>query len=250
MVDLKGVANHGVLYLFLILLGISSCTSDLSNGKLDKLSLIYARIEINQSPTDKLDNSVAVALLDNDGNRISNDSILIFVNGIEEKLTHKQGLYYTNESRYVFLNVPVKEKYNVEIKLTDGKKYFLGSVNALAEEKPENIECKEAGNLKDDFVIKWHGLIDIDELSVFIGMTEQTEPNVTSATKKDEKIIKIKSNGSFKVSKAEYKEAKAKISGIEFNFRTTRNGTVNSELLKNSHITIKTLIEKYVSFDE
>jgi hypothetical protein len=181
MVDLKGVLNHGILYLFLIILGVSSCKSDLSNGKLDKLSLIYTRIEINQSPTDKADNSVAVALLDNDGNRISNDSILIFVNGIEEKLTHKQGLYYTN---------------------------------------------------------------------VFIGMTEQTEPHVTSAINKDEKIIKIKSNGSFKVSKVEYKEAKAKISGIEFNFRTTRNGTVNPELLKNSHITIKTLIEKYVSFEE
>ena len=250
MAHLKRIVNYRILFLFLVILGISSCTSDLSNGRLDKLSFLSAGIEINQSPTDKADNSVVVTLLDKNGNRISNDSLLIFVNGIQEKLIHKQGLYYSNESVYVFSNVPVNERYNVEIKLTDGKKYFLGSVKALAEEKPGNIECKEAGDFNDDFEIKWHGLIDIDELSVFIGMKEQTEPNVTSATNQDEKIIKINGNGSFKISKAEYKKAKAKISGIEFNFRTTKNGTVNPELLKNSHITIKTRIEKYVDFGE
>jgi len=250
MIDLKRISSYGVVFLFPFILGINSCTSDLSNKKLCNLSLICAGIEINQSPTNKADNSVVVTLLDKNGNRISNDSLLVFVNGIEKKLTRRQGLYYSNESVYVFSNVSVKEKYNVEIKLTDGKKYFLGSVKALAEEKPENIECKEAGNLNDDFLITWHGLIDIDELSVFIGMTEQTEPNVTTATNKDEKIIKIKSDGSFKISKAEYKEAKAKISGIEFNFRTTKNGLVNTELLKNSHITIKTIIEKYAAFKE
>ena len=245
----KKTASCKGLLLFLLVSGMSSCTSYLSSEKINDISLICAEIEITQNPTDKTENSVVVNLLDKNGSRISSNSLTIFVNGVEEKLSHKQGLYYNDESKYILSNVPVNEMYNVEIKLSNGEKHFLGSVKSLAEEKIENIECKEAGDLNNDFIIRWHGLTDIDELSVFVGMKENTEPNVTTMTNRDEKIIKIKNSGSFTIQRSEYKYSKSTINLIEFNFRTTKTGEINLKLLENSKITIKTLIEKKATFE-
>lgn len=240
--------NLTILIFSLFLATLFSCNSKLSTGKVEDIALIDATIEITQNATDKKENSVIVDLYDDNGNTISNDSIKIIVNGIEGELFHIKGLYYTEDIHYDFSNVPVNDNYIVEIKMTDGKKYLLGSINALSEEKIENIECLEKGNFNNDFLIKWHNLIDIDELSVFVGMTEKTAPNVTTMSQKDEKIIKIKNNGSYTVPKSEYKDGKLIINGITFNFRTTKNGIMNPKLLEKSRISIKTSIEKYVPF--
>jgi hypothetical protein len=247
--NMKKPSNHSVLFLFFFILGISSCTSHLSSEKINNISLIHAGIEITQNPTNKTDNSVVVYLADKNGSRISNDSLTIFVNGIEVKLTHRQGLYYSDESEYILSNVPVSKVYNVEIKLSNGEKHFLGSVTSLAEEKLENIECEKMGDLNNDFIVKWHNLIDIDELSVFVNMKEKIELNVTGITGKVEKIIKIKNNGSFTISKSEYKDTTATINSIEFYFRARKNGKTNPELLEGSRIIIETSIEKYVTFE-
>ena len=238
---------HSILVL--LVTGMLSCTSGLSTEKLNNISVLHAAIEIKQSPVDKNDNTVIVRLTDENGRRVSNDSLTVFVNGIEEKLNHRQGLYYSDESSYVFSNVPVQDRYGVDIKLSDGKKYFLGSVKALAVENPKNIQCAEVGDINKDFLIQWHDLIDLDELSVFVGMTEKTEPNVTTMANKDEKIINFKNSGSFTIPKSEYKTGKSTINGIEFTFRTTKTGQVNPDLLPQSSISIHTEIEKYVTFD-
>jgi hypothetical protein len=246
--NIKKLTNKNFLFSFILILVLFSCTSDFSNKKMKDISLIETNIDITQDPTDNSKNEIEVILVDKKGKRISNDSLTIFVNGIEEKLNHKQGLYYSDESKYKFLNVPVKDVYNVEIKLSNGEKHFLGSVKTLAEEKIENITCEEVGNVNNDFNIRWHDLIDIDELSVFISMAEKIEPNITSITVQDEKIIKIKNNGNYSIPKSTYKVDKSTIDGIEFNFRTSKTGKTNPQLLENSSITIHTLINRYVKF--
>lgn len=237
------------ILMFLFALAMPSCTSRLSNERITDISLIRAEIEITQNPFDKADNTVEVTLADKNGDVISNDHITVFVNGVSQRVTHRQGLYYSNTSKYVFSKVPVKEKYNVAIKLSDDKIYFLGAVNTLREEKGENIECAEQGSLSNDFVIKWHGLKDIDELSVFISvLLKKQKANEESYDLRPEKVIKIGSNGSYTISKSEYQDAKSVISGATFKFRTTKSGTINSKLIANSKITVKTVIEKSVDF--
>jgi hypothetical protein len=155
------------------------------------------------------------------------------------------GLYYTDESKFILSNVPVDKFYNVEVKLTDGKKYLLGTVQTLENEKLENIECAEIGNFNNDFVIKWNNLIEVDELSIWIGVTEV---KTNTMTHKAEKVIKIKSDGSYTVPSSEFKDANSTINGIQFIFRTTKEGIVNSKLLPGSKIKIKKEIEKYTTF--
>jgi hypothetical protein len=240
--------NLTTLILSLCLGTLFSCNSKLSTGKVEEIALIGANIEITQNPTDKKDNGISIDLFDDNGNSIINDSIKIILNGVEGELFHIKGLYYTDNSHYDFSNVPVNDKYIVEIKLTDGKKYLLGTINALSEEKIENIECLAKGDFNNDFLIKWHNLIDIDELSIFVGMTEKTA-NVTTMSQRDEKIIKIKNNGSYIIPRSEYKDSKSTINGITFNFRTTKIGIINPKLLESSKISIKKSIEKYVPFE-
>ncbi len=238
-----------LILLSLCLLTLFSCDSKLSTEKVEDIALIGAKINITQNSTDKKDNGVTVDLYDDNGNTISNDSIKIIVNGVEGELFHIKGLYYTEDTHYDFSNVPVNDTYNVEIKLTDGKIYLLGSINALSEEKIENIECLEKGNFNNDFLIKWHNLKDFDELSISVGATEKTAPNITTMLTRDEKIIKIKNNGIYTVPKTEYRDNKSMINSITFNFRTTKKGIINPELLENSEILIKTTLEKYISFE-
>jgi hypothetical protein len=141
--------------------------------------------------------------------------------------------------------------YTVEVQLTNGKKYFLGEILALREEKTENIECEEEGDFNKDFVIRWNDLKDIDELSVMTSvLLKSKDTTVTQYDYKQEKIIKIGSKGSFTVSKSEYIEADSIINNLNFRFRTTKKGKVNPELEKGSWIKISTLIEKSAHFEQ
>lgn len=162
--------------IWLMAIWLIACTSPLSSENITDLSLINADIEITQNPGDKKANTVIVILQDKKGRRISNDSITIMVNGVEASLSHRQGLYYTNESGYALSDVPVNDAYKVEIKLPDQTVHFLGSVNALQEEKTANISCNERGELNQDFTISWQGLKDIDELSVFVSQLQKNSP--------------------------------------------------------------------------
>lgn len=237
--------------LFLFLISMIACTSPLSGENITDLSLINADIEITQNPGDKKANTVIVILQDKKGRRISNDSITIMVNGVEASLSHRQGLYYTNESGYALSDVPVNDAYKVEIKLPDQSVHFLGSVNALQEEKTANISCNERGELNQDFTISWQGLKDIDELSVFVSQLQKNSPpNEKNYSYRPEKIIKINPSGTYTIPKSTYITDSTIISGIEFDFRTTKKGQVNPDLGANSKISISTLFEANVNFEE
>ena len=238
------------LFLYcLCVLTIISCNSNLSSEKILDITLIGATIDITQNPIDSKKNWMTINLFDKDGKTIRNDSLTIIVNNIETSLKHHQGLYYNDDSEYYIEVEPINQMYIVEVKLSDGKRYFLGSVRSLKEEKIENIECNEVGDINNDFLIKWNNLNDIDELSVFISMADKTEPNITAIDYKEEKIIKINENGRYTIPKSEYRDIKSTINGIEFDFRTTKSGKTNPKLLEDSKITIKTLIEKNVRFE-
>lgn len=237
--------------LFLFLISMIACTSPLSNEKITDLSLITAEIEITQNPENKQANSVVVILRDNKGRRISNDSVSIIVNGVEASLSRRQGLYYTNESSYILADVPVSATYKVDIKLPDQAVHFLGSVNALPEENIDNITCNEAGDINKDFIMSWKGLKGIDELSVSISELRKNSPaNEKNYNYRPQQILKIGSSGSYALSKALYENDTAVISGIEFDFKTTKQGKVSPGLAEGSKISISTLFEANVNFEE
>ncbi|MBL7704213.1 MAG: hypothetical protein JNM21_01585 [Taibaiella sp.] len=237
--------------IWLMAICLIACTSPLSSEKITSLSLINAEIEIMQNPENKQANSIVVILRDNKGRRISNDSVSIIVNGVEASISQRQGLYYTNESGYILADVPVSATYKVDLKLPDQKIYSLGSVAALAEESADNITCDEAGDINKDFMMSWKGLKNMDELSVSISELRKNSPaNEKNYNYRPQQIIKIGSSGTYTLSKALYENDTAVISGIEFDFRISKDGAVNPELLPGSKISIKTLIEKNVNFEE
>jgi len=238
------------LLLFLAV-AMTACTSPLSSENITDLSLINAEISITQNPENKQANTVIVILRDKKGRRISNDSITIIVNAVEASLSHRQGLYYTNESGYALSDVPVKETYEVQIKLPNQQTYFLGSVAALPEESKEHITCRDVGDLNQDFIMSWKDLKGIDELSVFVSELQKHSPaNEKNYSYRPEQILKIGSSGTYTLSKGQYENDTAIISGIEFDFRTTKQGKVNPDLVTGSKISISTLIEKNVNFEE
>src|SRR6218665_576520 len=87
MANTRKLKYYTNLLLTLLLATVISCRSDLSKEKINDLSLINAEIEIVQNPFDKTGNSVVVTLRDKDGYRISNDSILIYVNDVEREIS-------------------------------------------------------------------------------------------------------------------------------------------------------------------
>lgn len=237
--------------LLLCIINLNACTSPLSTENITDISLVNAEITISQIAKNKQANSIVVILRDKKSRRISNDSITIIVNGVEASISHRQGLYYTNESDYILADIPVGQTYKVEIKLPDQKIYFLGSVDALPEENADNITYNETGDINKDFMMSWKGLKGIDELSVSISeLRKNTPPNEKNYNYRPQQIIKIGSSGTYKLSKALYENDTAMISGLEFDFRTTKQGKVNPDLATGSKISISTLIEKNVNFEE
>jgi len=242
--------KHLILFL-LFLLVLTSCNSDLSSGKIEDIGLIGATIEITQNPTDRKDSWMTIDLFDKDNKRIRNDSIKIIVNDIETSLEHRQGLYYTDESKYYSENKPLNNIYNFEIKLSDGKKYHLGSISALSEEKIENIECDEQGDLNKNTVIKWRELKNINELTIYTSILLKTpNSNDKNYSSKDVIVKQISSAGEFTIPKSEYFDPKWTVSGFELKFTAKKFGKIDPTLIEGSKISISTLIEKNINLEK
>ncbi|KQT35810.1 hypothetical protein ASG22_01965 [Chryseobacterium sp. Leaf405] len=228
-----------------------SCNSDLSSGKIEDIRLIGTTIEITQNPTDRKDNWMTVDLFDKDNKSIRNDSIKIIVNDIETSLQHRQGLYYNDESRYYAENVPLNNIYNFEIKLSDGKKYHLGSISALSEEKIGSIECDEQGNLNKNTVIRWKELKNINELTIYTSILLKTpNSNDKNYSSKDVIVKQINSTGEFTIPKSEYFDPKWTVSGFELKFTAKKFGKTNPKLIAGSKISISTVIEKNINLEK
>ena len=237
--------------LLLFTIGIlSSCNqSELSTQKVANISLIGATIEIFQDPFQKTKNNVSVELFDKKHNRIANDSMIVFINNAEVKVTHKQGLYYYDESYYALADVPVKDTYTVEIVLSNGKKYLLGAIKALPQENEESIIADEKGDFNKNSLVKWVNLKEIDELSIFTSVLLKSRgDNVTRYDAKDVIVKKIPSTGSYVYPKKNYTDTGSTISHLEFVFKTTKTQKTNPDLLEGSTIKVSTSITKFILF--
>lgn len=233
------------------LLTLSFCNSKLSSEKVEDIALIGATIEIAQNPTDEKDSRTTIDLFDNNKKSIRNDSIKIIVNGIESSLQHRQGLYYTDESRYYSESGPINHMYNFEIKLSNRKKYFLASINALSEEKIENIECDEQGDLNKNTVIKWKDLKNINRLSIYTSTLLKTPNSNDKSYSGTGAIVKhINSSGEYTIPKNEYFDPKWTVSGFELKFIATKFGKMNPKLVGRSKISISTIIEKNINLEK
>lgn len=232
---------------------ITSCNqSELSTQKVNDISLIAADITIYQDHFDKKKNTVAIQLSDKKGDVIRNDSIVIFVNNIRVKITHKQGLYYTEESYYYLSDVPVNDNYTAEIKLYNGKKQVLGTVKALQQESIDNIDCDEKGDLNKNTVVKWKNLKDIDRLEISTSMRAkiETDSNTTTVSEMAPAIKKIARYGSYVFLKKDYADSASSINLLTFDFQTTKVGKTNPKLLEKSKITISTSMSKTINFEK
>lgn len=239
------------LFSFFILLFIYSCQSSLSEGNVSELSLIGATIEIFQNLTDKKDNSVTVRLFDQKGNTICNKGIKLKVNNIELNYRESKEMYYFTTVRYIMSDIPVGPVYSFEIILTNGKSYFLGSVKPLEESSEKNIVCDENGNFDKDFVVFWHNLKSVNELTIMKSVKLSTSTKTQQNYSYEPTVVKkIRSTGKYIIPKSTYKNSASTISSLELDFKAEHFGIMNKELLEQSKINISGHFNRAVDFDE
>lgn len=246
---IKAFLNN--LFRLALLMLLISCQSPLSEGKLDDLSAIDARIEISQDLTNKKKNQITVFLYDKRGRPIRNKSIKLKVNATDLDYTERQELYYTTTSKYLATDVPIDKEYSFEIITSNGKSHLLGNIKPLLENDENDINCVEKGDFSKDHVISWNNLKDIEEItiskSVLLDSSTKTyqyydyEPMITK---------KIGRSGKYILPKSGYITSKWIISSLEIKFNAQKFGTMNPQLLDDSKIKIFGDIEKTVDFDE
>ncbi|RDC55774.1 hypothetical protein DU508_16020 [Pedobacter chinensis] len=222
----------------------------MSEGNLNDPSAMDVRIEIVQDLTNQRKNEISIFLYDENGKPVRNKAIKLNVNGQDLVYTERQELYYITSSKYWASDIPAEREYNFRIALSNGKSYFLGRISPLSENNDQNIVCDKTGNFNQDFVVSWKNLKDIDQLSVTKRLL------LSNSTSKDQKydfepqpIKKIAGNGTFVLAKSSYINPKSTISSLELKFGATKNGVMNSQLLKGSEIKISGHIDRYVEFN-
>lgn len=208
-------------------------------------------MEIFQNLTNKEDNNVIVHLFDEDGKTIANKAIKLKVNNVDLDFKEKQELYYMTTTEYSAGDIPAGVMYNLEIILTDGTSYSLGSIAPIAESREKDIVCDEKGDFDKDFNIYWYDLKEINELSV----TKSVRLSTSTKTEQNydyEPVVtkKIWANGKYVMSKSDYITSKSTISSLEIKFNALKFGRVNTELLEGSEIKISGHIDKIIDFDE
>ena len=230
---------------------ISSCKSPLSDGNAEDLSAICAKIEIYQNLSDRKDNRVTVSLYDDDNNAIDNKNITIKVNGIVLDTVEAKRLYYFTSNFYSKENIPVNDIYKFEIFLTDKKTYVLGSIKPIEESDENTIVLPEHGDFDKDFVVRWHDLKEINELSISRGVLLKTPNTLDKNYDYESTILRdIGAEGTYSLPKSSFITSKSVLSGIEMKFTALKFGEVNKQLLSNSEIKISGHIDKYVNFEE
>ncbi|SEW53163.1 hypothetical protein [Chitinophaga arvensicola] len=236
-----------------ILTVLLSCNeSKLSKGPVGSLSLLRAEISITQRLYSKIENQVVVMLYDEDGRKVKNDSIKIYVNGDEVKYTVRQELYYTTSTYYLKDSAnPRNDQFNFEIVLPNGQRSFLAEVGALDLVNGQNISYTEKGNLNKDYEITWKELTGVNYLSMERSMKvkKQEEPNITTVEEWAPDTISIHPTGRYVVSKSTYEDSTHLLNILSFKFIVQKNGKVSEELAKGSWISIMGNVERSVSFE-
>jgi hypothetical protein len=239
-----------LLSLFAILL-FSACQSSLSTGPVTDLAKIGARIEMSQNLTDQHDNSVSISLSDDGGRSIANEGIKISVNGIDLDFRQKQELYYTTSTWYATENIPVSPLYKFEITLTNGKSYFLGSVQPIGISREKDIICDEKGSFDKDFMIRWNNLADVNEIMITKGVKLNTSTKLEENLDYEPVITKqIWGGGQYILPKTEFIKPTSVITHLEIKFTALKTGLINTQLVENSMIQISGHLDKTISFEE
>ncbi len=234
-----------------LMIGVSSCKSPLSDGKVEGLSAICAKIEVYQNLSDRKDNSVTVTLYDGDNKTIDNKNIIIKVNGIVLDTVETKSLYYTTSNFYSKENIPVNDLYKFEIILTDKKTYVLGSIKPIEESDENTIALPKQVDFDKDLVISWHKLKEINELSISKSVLLKTSNKLEQNYAYEPTVLqKIGAEGNYSFPKSSFMNSKSILSGIEMKFTALKFGELNKQLLSNSEIKISGHIDKYVDFDE
>lgn len=236
--------------LLVLLILINSCKSSLSDGKLEDLSAICAKIEVSQNLSDRKDNRVTVWLYDSDNHIINNKNIIIRVNGILLDTVETKRLYYFTSNFYAKENIPVNDLYKFEIILTDKKTYVLASIKPIEESVENTISLPKNGDFDKDLVISWHKLKEINELSISKGLLLKTSDTLITTYESETTVKKIGPEGNYSFPKSSFISSKSILSGIEMKFTALKFGELNKQLLSNSEIKISGHIDKYVDFDE
>ena len=234
-----------------LLLSVSSCTSSLSDGKVEDLSAICAKIDIYQNLSDRKDNRVTVFLYDENNKPIDNKNINIKVNGIVLDTVKITRLYYFTSNYYSKHNIPVNDEYKFEIILTDNNTYALGSIKPIAESSENNISLPERGDFDKDVELSWRNLKEINELSISKSVLLKTSNELETNYEYEPTILrKIDANGNYRFPKSSFISSKSILSGIELKFTALKFGEVSKQLLPKSEIKISGQIDKYIGFDE
>ena len=238
------------LILLAMLMFFCSCEikSSLSKGKVEDLSLIGAEFEITTSNGN--DVYAKGNLYDKDGDAIDNDSIKIKVNNIDLILGKIPGMGLNDYEYKAYDKIPISDNYKFEIILTNGKKYFLGTIKPIAKVNKNDIVCNEVGDLNKDCIISWQNLKDFNKL-VIDKSYQSLKPDSTNnyITSGNRLIEKIKENGIYSIPKSDYKQSKIPIQLIAFHFNASKFATLNSDLIQGSKITISESIDKVISFE-
>lgn len=240
-------------YLFTLSLAVltifCSCTnsSSLSIGKVENLSLFSAGFQI----LNFTDGSITVNgnLYDKDNYPIFNDSIKIKVNNIDISLSKIPGIGLNDYHYSSNDNFPSSYVYNFEIVLTNGKKYFLGSVESISKINKNDIICNEKGDVNKNCLISWQNIKEYKELEVYkfyYSLKPDSTNNYISLDIRNK--LKIKANGKFIVPIAEFSKNNIPINFVTFYFRAEKKGQTNPDLLAGSEIVIKDEIEKQINF--
>lgn len=235
------------------MIAVSCNESELSHGKIEGLSLIRAEMSIYQRLRNKEENQIVITLYDTKGKQIKNDSLKLYVNGMDMKYTVQQELYYTTTCYFLKNNAPPKDnKFVFEIELADEKKLFLGEVQALALVSPKNIIYEEKGDLNKDFVVKWHDLEGINKLLISrsVRMKKKEAENMTTYEERAADTTSIQSTGSHVVAKSTFDNPEGQISILSMQFVAQYNGKINPLLAEGSYLSIYGEISESVSFEE
>lgn len=240
-----------ILFVFYLVMVLTACKSPLSDGNLNDLSAIDARIEISQDLTNRNINDVVVLLYDENGKAIRNETIRMKVNGIPLAYSERQELYYNISSKYWARDINVGKEFEFLITLSNGKTYLLGKVGSLAQNKENNIVCPEHGDFSKDLIISWNNLKDIKEITINKSiLLANSDPNQLYFDYEPVITRKIGSSGKLVIPKNSYVTSKATLSSVEINFNITKPGTMNSKLLDGSNIKISGQLIRAINFDE
>lgn len=220
-------------------------------SKIEDISRIKAEIDMYQSLTDENENSLSVTLYDEKGKEFGNDSVKIAVNGKTVEYRIKQQLYYSKNYFYHAENIsPENGRYDLQIQMSNGKKFFLASIPSLKLSSSRNIVYKEDAPLNQDYSIQWSGLQDVNVLYLSKSVKIQTKEksNIETFVQQAEDTIKIGPSGNYTIKKEQFSRPGDTLDIISFKFTAEKTGTVNPHLLKGSSGKIKGSHEERVNF--